>query len=57
MAGSVTLDYSDGEFVVLMYDAEGMLVDVYEVFYDNFTLTKDAAVALMGEAISKATGL
>lgn len=46
MAGSVKIAYQDGEFSVLMYDEDERLVDRYDVAFEKFHLTRDAAIAL-----------
>jgi len=52
MAGSVKIGYSQGEFSVLMYDADGRLVDRYDVDFGKLHLTHDAAIAISDDVMA-----
>lgn len=46
MAGSIKVEFADGEYSILMYGGDGEFVDRYDVSYQDFTLSREAAEAL-----------
>lgn len=49
MAGSIKIEFANGEYSILMYGGDDKLVDRFDVSYDKLSLSRDAALALSDE--------